>query len=184
MRGWAVSPDFATIVAAAIRDRHPNVVVELGSGVSTLIMGYCLDDLGQGRLISIEHDEAHAARSRDAVARHGLGHVVTIAHAPLADVEVDGRTYRWYKLPELPDRIDVLIVDGPPATHDPQARYPALPLLMDRLRDAALILVDDGARRGEREMVARWAERFPLVTVEFQATEKGAYLLRVRRTTP
>lgn len=160
---------------------HAVARAQLGSGVSTLITGYCLADLGQGHLISIEHDEAFAARSRDEVARHVLGHVVTIIHAPLCDVALEEWTYRWYRLPALCEPIDVLIVDGPPATLDAQARYPAVPLLADRLRDGALILVDDGARAGEREIVARWAERFPDLTVEFKATEKRAYVLGVRR---
>lgn len=181
MRGWAVSPDFATLVVSAVRERRPNIVVEFGAGVSTLITGYCLTALGQGRLTSIEHDEAYAAQARDEIARHGLGRVVTVVHAPLADVAIEGRTYRWYELPELRDPIDLLIVDGPPATEDTHARYPAVPLLIDRLYDGALILVDDGSREGEREIVSRWAERFPMLTVEFKETEKGAYLLRVRR---
>src|ERR687891_1928258 len=42
-RGWAISPDFAVLLLTQVLTRRPARVVELGSGVSTLVLGYALE---------------------------------------------------------------------------------------------------------------------------------------------
>ena len=63
MREWAVSPDFANMIAGTIY-RKAGRVLELGSGVSTLVAGYALRQAGGGALVSLEHEE-HFARISD-----------------------------------------------------------------------------------------------------------------------
>lgn len=55
MRGRAGSPDFL-VVAKHIDRAKPNVVLECGAGVSTLVCAKILQKLGNGRVFSIEHD--------------------------------------------------------------------------------------------------------------------------------
>jgi hypothetical protein len=54
--------------------------------------------------------------------------------------------------------IELLVVDGPPAYAQGHglARYPALPVLHDRLAPSATIILDDAERPGEREIIRRW----------------------------
>src|SRR5438034_475105 len=47
MRGFAIAPDFALYLTELIDDERPEVVVETGSGVSTLIIAYALEKLGR-----------------------------------------------------------------------------------------------------------------------------------------
>lgn len=54
--GWVLSGDAATLLARQALSRNSNVILELGSGVSTLILGQILRNKGQGRLRSIDHD--------------------------------------------------------------------------------------------------------------------------------
>ena len=54
--------------------------------------------------------------------------------------------------------IDLLIVDGPPGSTGTRARFPAYPLLSERLAPSALILVDDLQRSDERAVVDAWLE--------------------------
>jgi hypothetical protein len=84
-------------------------------------------------------------------------------------------------LQDLPP-IDMLIVDGPPKHTQKWARYPALPLLVERLGSKALILCDDADRRDERETVDRWLHEFPCLHQEHLETEKGALLLRMGKS--
>jgi hypothetical protein len=76
--------------------------------------------------------------------------------------------------------IDLLIVDGPPALQDPTSRFPALPLLLDHLSPDAVILMDDGDRQGEKEVVEKWCAEYEL-EASYLSLEDGAYLLK-RRT--
>jgi predicted O-methyltransferase YrrM len=57
MRGWAISPDFGVLLVAEILRKKPRQVLELGSGVSTLLIAYCLEKIGHGRVVSFDHDK-------------------------------------------------------------------------------------------------------------------------------
>jgi hypothetical protein len=93
---------------------------------------------------------------------------------------VAGRPRTWYDLKGLSalDPIDLLVVDGPPFFVGALARYPALPLLWDRLAQDVTILLDDADRPDEREVVRRWCGDHGVVVAERLATERGAVVLR------
>ncbi|HOL72554.1 MAG TPA: class I SAM-dependent methyltransferase [Bryobacteraceae bacterium] len=179
MRGFAISPDFGNILAREIMHRKPRLVVELGSGVSTLISAYCLRRLGAGRIVSLEHDANYARASRESVAAHGLQDLVTVRHAPLVPVPLNGRRWTYYDPACFQDlsNIDLLVVDGPPASVQEMARFPALPLFFEKLSPGAVILVDDASRPDESEMLRLWQERYPQLSIQRIATEKGTALL-------
>ncbi len=177
MRGWAASPDFVKLVITTVLDRRPKTIVELGSGVSTLVSAYCLERLDAGGTIySVEHQRRFVDRMHTTVRRHALGDHVELIHAPLKELEIEDTTYRWYDTELLAslDDIDMLVVDGPPSETGPMARYPALPVLKDRLARDAVILVDDAARKDEGAMVARWGQRYPKFELEMIEAEMGA----------
>lgn len=180
MRDWAVSPDFAALVVTLIEEHKPKLIVEASSGVSTLVAGYRLEQAGEGRVVSLEHDANHAAISAANVGRHGLSDRAEVVHAPLKEVALKGKTWLWYDTAALADRgpIDMVIVDGPPMDIQDLARYPALPVLWDRLSEDAILVLDDAARPGEQEIVNRWMQEFPGLEREYHPCEKGAVVLR------
>ena len=73
----------------------------------------------------------------------------------------------WYSTSSLEDvkDIDVLLVDGPPGSTGAMARFPAYPLLREKLASSALILVDDVHRDDERSAVDMWVELGGLSTL-------------------
>jgi predicted O-methyltransferase YrrM len=173
MRGFAAGPDFLLELVRVVDERKPKLVVELGSGVSTVVISARLK--GVGRVVSLEHDAGFAGLTREELARQELdGEVV---HAPLAPVLVGGKTWQWYQVPPGLDAIDVLVVDGPPASTGALARYPALPLLASRLSPGAVVLVDDAARGDEREMVERWLGEHTGFQARYVNTENGACVI-------
>lgn len=180
MGGYAISPLFGELLVSLIREVRPATVVELGSGVSTLIIGYCLEEQGGGRCISLEHDAGYAQESAANVEEHSMEGYVEVVHAPLQDVRLNGRTWPWYRPGSLDTitSVDMLVVDGPPGSIGHMARYPALALLNGKLSDRAVIVVDDTRKADERALVGLWLEQFPGFVAEEVETEKGAMVLR------
>ena len=73
----------------------------------------------------------------------------------------------------------MLLVDGPVGALGPQARYPALPLLRERLLPGAVVLLDDADRPEEQEVLARWQADWPELSSAMLRLEKGAARLVV-----
>lgn len=178
-RDWAASPDLLRKITELVFLNKPELVVEAGSGVSTLLIAYSLKQIGKGKLISLEHDGNYAQVTQNLILQHGLDSVATVVHAPLETVSIDGRDWFWYQTHSLKfaEKIDLLIIDGPPWHVQPLSRYPALPLLNKELSKNVRIVMDDGNREDEREVVKLWEREFDM-TSEPIFTEKGAYLLR------
>jgi Methyltransferase domain len=150
----------------ANRRRH---VVECGGGVSTLFIARLLAERG-GRLQTIEDDQRWAEMLACELDREGLSEHASVICAPLVPAlsPWPGDDARWYSSATLDaaitEPIDVLIVDGPSAYAKPtrRARYPALPYFRRLLATDCAVFLDDVARRGEREVLARWEQEFGL----------------------
>jgi predicted O-methyltransferase YrrM len=183
-RGWAVWPDFLQTLYVLILERRPKLILELGSGVSTLLAAYASKQSGGSRIVSLDHLAHCAETSRKHVAQHGLAQDVLIIHAPLKSVRVSDREVLWYDPTPIEhlQEIDLLVVDGPPGDVQRNARYPALPLLFDKLSKDAIVLVDDANRPDEKSMVQQWLAEFDCFEAEFLDLGQGAYILRRKPT--
>jgi predicted O-methyltransferase YrrM len=162
---YSIGADALVDVLNVVNRSRPELVLEFGAGLSTLEIGRSLARQGAGRLISVEHDSSWVAVVRARVEEAGLSDVVTVVHAPLKTVDIGGQSFSWYDVElvrsAVADRlIDVMLVDGPPRRTCDLARYPALPLLKDRLSPNATILLDDAERPEERDVLARWTREF------------------------
>jgi len=180
MRGWSISPDFAKLVIASIYEYKPKTIVELGSGVSTIISSYCLQSIDNGSVISIDHDHKYAKDTENNLAIHGLSNIAKVIYAPLKTITLDNQTSDWYDLEKLDNiqSIDLLIIDGPPVNNNSLARYPALPILYKALNDNAIILIDDANRIGEKKILDLWLQEFDDLEVKLIDAEKGAIILQ------
>jgi len=165
MGGWALSPRGMLQALDLIEDPGVALVVECGSGTSTLFLARALQLKGSGRLVSLEHLSEYAERTRSALEEHGLDEFAEVRLAPLEGVAVDGTSYLWYAPSSFADlsAADVVIVDGPPGSTGTWARFPAYPLLREALNEVAVLLVDDIGRADERAMVDAWLEMGGLV---------------------
>ncbi|MGC2049358.1 MAG: class I SAM-dependent methyltransferase, partial [Gallionella sp.] len=70
--GWALTGDAVALLARVALVRKPEAILELGSGVSTLILGQILKRNGRGRLLSVDHDPMWANQTREYVEFLGL----------------------------------------------------------------------------------------------------------------
>lgn len=182
MRGWAGSPDFLWHVAQHLLKHPPRTVVECSSGVSTVIAARCCQLNGTGHVYSLEHEEEYAEKTRMMLKERGLEDWATVLDAPLARA-ADGLVWYEDRLPAQADKIDVLVIDGPPKATAAMARYPALPRLARKLADDVTIFLDDANRPDERLAVERWAKEYPDLQVSQRNAEKGLTVL-TRRPAP
>jgi predicted O-methyltransferase YrrM len=161
----ALAPAALATVCNEIALAGRRTIVELGSGISTVVIARLLRERG-GRIDSLEHDRRWAALVRTHLQRERLEDLASVIETSLRPHPLGRGGAPWYDevaLAGLPDRIDLLLVDGPPAYGEGMAesRYPALPLLAGRLSQGALVILDDAERPGERAILAAWEAELP-----------------------
>ena len=174
----SLSWEAAALLVSELLRLKPGLVVELGAGVSTVLVAEALRRNGRGRLVTIEHDAYWAGYAREELVRRGLEGWAEVRHAPLEPLRLDAGEQPWYALAALQDleAIGLLIVDGPPRRIAPLARYPALPVLREKLAPGALVFVDDADRESEQRTVALW-EALAMRKVDRLPTKTGTALL-------
>ena len=179
MRGYAIAPDFALMLAEIVFRERPVTVLETGSGVSTLVIGYALEKLGRGKVVALENNPAYAAKTRELIAEHGLTGYAEVVDAPLEPVEIGGKSYRWYARRALEGlgEIDLVVDDGPPRYLGDMLRYASLPLLSKRLKKDGLFVLDVVGPE-EKVVLERWRREMPELRQEHVASKKGNVLIR------
>jgi predicted O-methyltransferase YrrM len=147
----------------ALRPAH---VVELGSGASSLVAAQALSRNGGGQLQSYDQHSPYVASMHEWLAEHGLGAAFHFAPLTFRDLAWPGL---WYDLGDVPEAIDLLIIDGPPWSVHPYARGMA-ERLFDRIAPGGVVMLDDAARPGERIVARRWRRRW----TDFEFSYEGA----------
>ncbi|MBC6464800.1 class I SAM-dependent methyltransferase [Actinomadura alba] len=183
LRDWAASPDVMRLLAETMWRSRPGLVVECGSGSSSVWLGYLAEQTASGRVVALEHDERFAEISRDLVRAHGLEDVVEIRHAPLTTWDDADRSYQWYDRNALADLTDIglLFVDGPPQATGSEARFPAMRLLLPKCTADAVIVLDDADRDDEKTLSDRWLAEHPELERSTRRFDKGAHVFVRRR---
>ena len=161
---FALSTELLVYLVRKVLHDKPRCVVELGSGMSTVMLAGALKTTG-GHLYSVEHDAGYLDETRAMLRDAGLEAQVTLIHAPLEAFDASHVWYARGPLEALAD-IDLLLVDGPPGATCAQARYPALPFFATRLAAGAVVLLDDAGRDDEQATLSRWVQAYPELTTE------------------
>jgi predicted O-methyltransferase YrrM len=152
---WSMQFTHLLEIRRRIRIQRPKLIVELGSGISTIVCAKALSEIDSGKIISIDHSEEWAEVTREHLKYDGLDAFSRIEVVDMAPHRVGSD---WYKLdPELfqPNSIDMLIVDGPPTT-SPSSRLPAFAELLPFMSAHSTIFLDDANRPEETEIVRHW----------------------------
>jgi predicted O-methyltransferase YrrM len=175
MRHWAISPDALVCLLREALKRKVRRVVECGSGVSTIVLAKYLKEEGGGHVYSLDHDPFYANQTRELLKLQGLSEYATVITAPLADCRLDDKSYKWYSvsaLQELPDDIDLIFVDGPPAPAGTFNRYPALEHLKDKMSNDCKIVMDDLIRKDEQAIAKEWSKKLKRKAPDYYDVEK------------
>ena len=182
MSRWTAYPDLAKIIVRECMMNKPGLVVELGSGISTLITAYALEQHGEvgAQVISLDHNEEYTQKTKNLIKSNKLESNAQVIYSPLEPRQIGDKIYNWYSLEGLTTKmnIDLLLVDGPPVKTNQLARYPALPSLISRLSKDCVIILDDAARQSEQQTVSQWMHEFPGFKHEYIGNKKGLSILR------
>jgi predicted O-methyltransferase YrrM len=181
----AIAPETLVLIQHTISSLSATRVLELGSGVSTLLIAKSFRRAGEGHVLSFDDDERWASLTNTSLKREKLEAFAEVRVAPLVDITSGGRQASWYNLADLDDsaRFDLIIVDGPPAWRgDSLARLPALYELRRHLSDNGLLVLDDAARGGETEIARQWQRDFPDLHFRMVGVGRGLFVASVQRS--
>ena len=179
LNDYAASPDFLYEIIHIIEKYKPKVIIEAGSGVSTLIASYSLKKYNPGgQIISFDHDKLYADITSKEIEKHDLQKYSKIVYSKLIEYSEHG--FQWYNIEEINDinNIDLIIIDGPPSKLDKYARYPAIPLLLSKMSKNAIIILDDAARILEQKVIAKWKKDFDNFIYEYIDNDKGICIIK------
>ena len=208
LHGWPISPDFGLQLVRLIRDNDYHLIVEFGSGTSTLLSLRAIERLGirsaspepsPHRLLTFEHLDAYHKKTADLVSACSNRTLLDLRLSPLEPWEDATGNYSYYSgVTAIAETIKALshafqgalkllvVIDGPPGATCHWARYPAIPIVLDAASGMDLsidFLLDDVIRADEKEMALAWESQLQAFGLPYQRVdyhfEKGGLLLAI-----
>jgi len=162
MTSYTLSPTTIVHILNEIILLKRKTIVEFGSGVSTLFIARLLSyHKLNATLFSIDHEKKWQNVLQSSLDTEGTGANVKLICAGLESSKgFENQECRWYSKSllgkKLPEKIDLVIVDGPPFSTGQYSRYFAVPFLKNRLLDDYSIFLDDVFRKGESDILNAW----------------------------
>lgn len=163
----ALRPIIINLIINDIIINRRKVVVELGSGVSSLILAQAIKSYNiDCTFYSVEQDNGWIEFLREKAIAEGLLEYVHFIHAPVNPTVKDS----WYDEQVLRERlahagkVDSLIVDGPIAyqKNTKKSRGHALGFFYPLLNKQCFVLLDDVDRLNERLFMWDWGRKYGL----------------------
>ncbi|MEM7423577.1 MAG: hypothetical protein AAF334_07620 [Pseudomonadota bacterium] len=181
--GGNMYPEEQVLVALTdlVVERRPVHVVALNSGLAVAVLARALT--GFGGLTVIDHDPQEIEITRRMLDGIGEHAPVDIIEAELQDYDKHTLWYDRHLIALLPERIDLLFIDGPPHFCGKWPRYPAGPELFGRIGLDGMIVLEKAGRAKERKALQRWSKEFPALTQTRLKRGGGAMTLSLSATT-
>jgi len=175
---YAANPDFLSLLNENIKKYSPKIILEAGSGISTLICGYSLRKTSEGKIFSLEHHKKYSSIVSKEINNHSLNNHAEVIYAPL--VQYPDKNFQWYDISKIEkiNEIDLLIIDGPPASSSKIARYPAIPLIINKLKKGSIIILDDANRKYEKQILSLWKKEYDCFEYNYINNSKGACFIK------
>tara|TARA_B100000780_G_scaffold277168_2_gene247263 strand:+ start:309 stop:1181 length:873 start_codon:yes stop_codon:yes gene_type:complete len=193
--GWSMEPDSITFLKKVIEMYKPQVVLELGSGLSTPILSAKMKEVwGQDEIdpiyVTIDQSEDYLDQTKKIIELAGTSDVVKPLIFPIAcfkvgEVNEEGEQkllncydFDEEKLFEACEglRPDMIIIDGPTAGGVGGFLYGRMltaPILSMYAKPNALICLDDSYRSTEIQASKNWVESGVLEVLGVKAVGKG-----------
>src|SRR5689334_1450074 len=151
----AVGGYLEEVTRFALDTRGP--VLEIGSGLTTLILGALVARRGIP-VWTLEHHPEYFGHTEETLKSLGVGNV----HLTLAPLR-DYGDFCWYDPPldALPRDFGLVIADGPPGDVK-GGRFGLLPVLRLHFAPGVVVLLDDAERAREKAVLEKWESDYGL----------------------
>ena len=159
---WAMCAPTIDRIWRELMSRRPEVIVEFGAGVSTIVLARYAQLRRQQEttgpwIVSIEQSADVKREMEEKLGRLGLDSGIRIVHAPL-DERDDYRIAPGALTDALQGRrVDFILIDGPAGPEGCRAQ--TMPLIQPHCRPGAVWFLDDAYRDGEMSAMRQWQDR-------------------------
>ena len=160
--GSSISPSGLKLLVDDVLLNERELVVEMGSGISTVALGSAVAQVG-GKMLSFEENAEWKGMVDGWLSEAGIASSVQVIHAPTKATSINGYEGTWYDKSVVLGHIKgktiaQLLVDGPTActVGREMSRYPAVPVLFESFGKSFSVFLDDSDRLGEQRIVDRW----------------------------
>ncbi|MBB5284236.1 hypothetical protein HNQ92_002379 [Rhabdobacter roseus] len=168
----ALSPVHLNLVLNDIIINTRRNIVELGSGISTIIIAKLLQTNSiKAQFTSIEENEDWANYINNCLIEENLIEYCNVMHIPIKKSE----NYYWYDLQKINiikqsiGLIDCLIIDGPIAHSKGKenSREKTLYEFYELLDNTKSVFLDDTNRKGEQIAIKNWTKKYNISFINF-----------------
>jgi hypothetical protein len=185
---WSVCVDTINFLEQEVKKYRPRVILEFGSGLSTLCLAQFMQDIHGGTdrtyVCSVEQNASDAATTLGRLSDAGLHRNVRIVTAPLVKTKIEGHEIQCYDIREedlsgiAQLRPEFILVDGPSAPG--LARFGTVPLVKHALAPDSHIYLDDAFRDCELEIAKSWQSVLRMDLDGVLPTKKGLLVGHLR----
>jgi predicted O-methyltransferase YrrM len=155
---WSISEAMAVELTRYLEWRRPKRILEIGSGLSTVVLGAYAVRHGAA-VVTLEHAWKFHQLTKKGLAHFGMDEGVELRMAPLRSRRFPGygRRAPWYDT-RLEGQFDFVFVDGPPKA---EGRNAVLFAIAEHLAPGWELWLDDARRQHERHCLRHWRLGFP-----------------------
>ncbi len=165
---WSAQEEYLLGIFEELDRGNIEVVVECGSGLTTLLLGFYAVHRPEIKIYSLENNPEWFQRIKVCCDQFHLSNVQLI-YAPIkAYADFD-----WYDISQFPEgvRPHLVVCDGPPGSTR-GGRSGVFFCLQKHFYNRGTILLDDASRDGEKKDIAKWISIQPCLRVEILGVKK------------
>jgi hypothetical protein len=160
---YSLGTEALNFVDDRIRRLRPNGILELGSGVSTVVIAACMSEIHGDhipRVFSIDESETYLHETAHMLNAAGFSGSARLACRKVRDQRICGHRAPCYDLDDrflqtfLDGTPDLLVVDGP--SGGGLVRFGTLPLVFDHIASPCTFFLDDALRTEEIHVASLW----------------------------
>lgn len=142
-------------------------ILEVGAGMSTVVIARALAKKKQGSILSIEQDLSWTNFINKRLADEGLSKIAKCYHIPVENAKYFNHAITTFDRVKIAETIkdkqfDLILIDGPKAFGIGQSynRISDEFLAKQYLHENTCIILDDAGRNGERAAVKYWEQKY------------------------